>query len=286
MALHQNNKHKNGYDLDALILEDPGLEQWVFTNTFGTKTIDFSNPKAVRLLNKSLLKAHYNIDFWEFSEEHLTPPIPGRVEYIHRLKDLLLSTNTKVTSPVLDIGTGASLIYPLLGTSTYKWTFVGTDISRDSLKSAQLLIEKNNLSESILLRHQTDPQKIVEGVIKKGDQFTATICNPPFFKSEKDAQTANSRKNKNLGLTLDTRNFGGNASELWYKGGEKAFLHNYIYQSAQFKNQCIWFTSLVSNKENLKSLKTSLKKLQAKSIEIIPMIQGNKTSRILAWTFI
>lgn len=286
MALHQNNKHKNGYDLDALILKVPELEQWVFTNKYGTKTINFSNPKAVRLFNKSLLKAHYNIDFWEFSEEHLTPPIPGRVEYIHRLNDLLLSTNTKASNPVLDIGTGASLIYPLLGNSTYHWKFIGTDISRDSLKSAQLIIDKNKLSESILLRHQTDPQQILEGVIKKGDQFTATICNPPFFKSAKDAQAANSRKNKNLGLTSDTRNFGGNANELWYKGGEKAFLHNYTYQSAQFKDQCIWFTSLVSNKENLKSLKTSLEKLQAKRIKIIPMIQGNKTTRILAWTFI
>ena len=178
----------------------------------------------------------------------------------------------------------ATCIYPLLGVSAYDWNFVATDIDLDSLDTAQDIIDDNKLTEKIELRQQLKEENILKGIIVDGDSFTAVMCNPPFYKSAEEAQGANGRKSKNLGNNA-VRNFAGNNNELWYIGGEKAFLHNYLYESSLYKTSSKWFTSLVSKKENVKSLEKSSKKLGATEFKVIPMHQGNKVTRIVAWRF-
>lgn len=280
--MHKNNIHNNKYDLEKLSVINPLLKDSIFTNQYGNLTIDFAKPKAVKNLNYALLKKHYNINFWAFSDDNLCPPIPSRVDYIHYLADLIPNTK-KVT--VLDIGTGATCIYPLLGNAIYNWYFIGTDIDDKSIKNAQKIVSKNNLSDKIQFRLQTDGNNILNGIVNPQDKFTVSMCNPPFYKSKEDAIKANNRKQKNLKINSTTRNFSGTANELWYKGGEKAFLHNYLYQSSQYKGQFEWFTSLVSKKELIKSMKKSLTKLNVKQFKIIEMKQGNKISHIIAWQF-
>ena len=81
-------------------------------------------------------------------------------------------------------------------------------------------------------------------------------------------------------------NFSGNASELWCEGGEMAFIKKMINESVQFSSQVLWFTSLVSKKDNLHQLTTLLKNLNVPEFKTIDMAQGQKISRILAWTLI
>jgi 23S rRNA (adenine1618-N6)-methyltransferase len=280
-GLHPKNNFKNGYNFDELIIKNPELKQFVAKNEFGTVTIDFSNPEAVRELNKALICSLDKISNWNFPRENLCPPIPGRLDYIHYLADLI-SFNGE--AKILDIGTGATCIYPLLGASVFDWSFVATDIDLDSLDVAQDIIDDNNLTEKIELRQQFKEENILKGIIVDGDSFTAVMCNPPFYKSAEEAQGANGRKSKNLGNNA-IRNFAGNNNELWYIGGEKAFLHNYLYESSLYKTSSKWFTSLVSKKENVKSLEKSSKKLGALEFKVIPMHQGNKVTRIVAWRF-
>jgi 23S rRNA (adenine1618-N6)-methyltransferase len=280
-GLHPKNNFKNGYNFDELIIKNPELKQFVAKNEFGTVTIDFSNPEAVRELNKALICSLDKISNWNFPRENLCPPIPGRLDYIHYLADLL---SLKGEAKILDIGTGATCIYPLLGVSVFDWSFVATDIDLDSLDVAQDIIDDNNLTEKIELRQQFKEENILKGIIVDGDSFTAVMCNPPFYKSAEEAQGANGRKSKNLGNNA-IRNFAGNNNELWYIGGEKAFLHNYLYESSLYKTSSKWFTSLVSKKENVKSLEKSSKKLGALEFKVIPMHQGNKVTRIVAWRF-
>ena len=287
IKFHTKNKHKSGYDLEALCETYSNLKPFVFINKYETKTIDFANPKAVKALNTALLKHHYDVGFWEFSDANLCPPISGRVDYIHHISDLLRSFKIEKHITILDIGTGASCIYPLLGNSEYNWTFVGTDIDEKSLKQAQKIIDENNLKDVISLRHQSDSSKIFKNVLNRDDKFSASICNPPFYKSEQEALDATTRKLKGLNREEagTVRNFAGTHNELWYKGGEKAFINNYIYESSLYKNQCYWFTTLVSKKDLVRGIKVSLKKLGAAEVKIINMGQGNKISRIVAWTF-
>lgn len=286
-TLHKNNKHNSGYDFKKLCNQYPALNEYTFVTSRQTTTIDFANPKAVKALNTALLLTHYPIRFWKFPDENLCPPIPGRVDYVHYLADLLTASKLKEKCTILDIGTGASCIYPILGNAVYQWKFIATDIDYYALKSAKHIIEKNQLKEVISFRHQKDKMQIFTAIVKKEDRFCASICNPPFFASQQEAKEANASKQKGLGIDGKTiRNFSGNHNELWYKGGEKAFLHNYLYQSSLFKTQFFWFTTLVSKKENIKGMYKSLEKLQATDIKTIEMQQGNKISRIVAWTFL
>jgi 23S rRNA (adenine1618-N6)-methyltransferase len=263
------------------------LQPFVFENKYQTKTIDFANPKAVKLLNTALLFKHYGITFWDFPDTNLCPPIPGRVDYVHHVADLLKSSGTTKDIQVLDIGTGASCIYPILGYAEYNWNFVGTDIDQKSLQFADKIIKKNKLEDFIDLRFQKEESQILKGILNEGDGFSVSICNPPFYKSEMEASGATTRKLKGLNKFNKkvVRNFSGTYNELCYKGGEKAFIHNYLYESSLFKNNCKWFTTLVSKKDLVKGMHVSLKKLGATDVKTINMAQGNKLSRIVAWTF-
>lgn len=280
-GLHPKNKFNSGYNFDELVKINPILKEHISENKFGTTTIDFSNPKAVKELNKALLFTYNKISVWDFPDENLCPPIPGRLDYIHHLADVISSEEN---ISILDIGTGATCIYPLLGVAEYNWNFVATDIDLDSLDTAQDIIDDNYLDTKITLRQQFDENQILKGVLEENDSFSATMCNPPFYKSAEEAQGANRRKSRNLGNNA-VRNFSGNNNELWYVGGEKAFLHNYLYESSLFKTSSKWFTSLVSKKENVESLEKSSKKLGVTEFKVIPLNQGNKVTRIVCWRF-
>ncbi|WP_299104223.1 23S rRNA (adenine(1618)-N(6))-methyltransferase RlmF [uncultured Tenacibaculum sp.] len=279
-SLHSQNIHNKGYDFDVLISKYPKLERYV-VEKYGKATIDFSNPVAVKEFNRALLFAYYGIEYWQFSDENLCPPIPGRVDYIHHIADLVKGEQQV---KVLDVGTGATCIYPLLGNAVYQWAFVASDIDSKSLANAQKIIDKNDLSKKIELRYQKDENHILKGIVREEDSFAVTMCNPPFYKSAEEARGANRRKSRNLGNNA-VRNFAGNSNELWYVGGEKAFLHTYLYESSLLPKASTWFTSLVSKKENVESLQSSGKKLGVKEFKVIPMSQGNKVTRIVCWRF-
>ena len=286
--LHPKNKHQDGYNFSELCEAYSNLKEFVFVNKYETETIDFANPKAVKAINTALLFKYYNLKFWDFPNDNLCPPIPGRVDYIHHLNDLLKNSEIIKNVSVLDIGVGANCIYPLLGNAEYNWKFVGTDIDKKSLDRAEKIIKKNDLSEFIKLKQQKDSAQIFNGILNIDDKFSATICNPPFYRSQEEAMQANARKLEGLGNREDAkeRNFSGKQQELWYKGGEKAFVHTYLYESSKFKTNCFWYTTLVSKKENVQSMYDSLNKLGATAVKTIPMQLGNKVTRIVAWTFL
>lgn len=286
--LHPKNKHQNGYNFKELCEVCPALKAFVFVNKYDTETIDFANPVAVKNLNRALLFNYYSIQFWDFPDDNLCPPIPGRVDYIHYLADLLKASGVEKNITVLDIGMGASCIYPLLGNAIYDWKFRGTDIDKKSIDRAEKILKKNQLKDVIKLKQQRDSSHIFLDILNETDKFSASMCNPPFYRSQEEAMEANARKLEGLGIGDDvaTRNFSGKQQELWYKGGEKAFVHTYLYESSKFKTNCFWYTTLVSKKGNLESMYASLKKLGATVVKTIPMHQGNKVTRIVAWTFL
>jgi len=281
--LHPRNKHNKPYDFEQLITSAPELAPFVITNGYGNISIDFSNSKAVKTLNKAILKLDYNIE-WDLPEPFLCPPIPGRADYIHYLADLLSSSNggviprgKKVT--VLDIGVGANCIYPLIGHREYGWSFVGTDIDRQAIAIANKIIEKNGLTKKIKIIEQTSPSHIFKGLPDL--KFDISICNPPFHASVEQAKEAVKRKWKNLNIKTNSLNFGGQSNELWCPGGEVAFIKQMIQESSQVN--CKWFTALVSKASSLPSIYSALNKLTGIEVKTINMSQGQKKSRIIAW---
>ena len=294
--MHPKNRHKKGYNFSQLTKAHPPLKAFVILNKFNNKpTIDFANPDAVKALNCALLKSEYDISYWDIPKGYLCPPIPGRVDYIHHLNDLLQTFSKQFKSPanrisVLDIGTGASCIYPILGARVYNWNFVASDIDPISIKEANNIISGNaKLANKIACRLQNNEQFIFSNIIKADEFFHLTLCNPPFHKSLDDASQGTKRKWQNLNRTnkgnKNALNFGGQKAELWCEGGELAFISKMIKESKAFKTQVFWFTCLVSKKEHLAKLKLALKKSSAKQIKVIKMAQGQKISRFIAWSY-
>lgn len=299
LGLHPRNRHRGRYDFAELASTLPELQQFLRPNPFDVAetTIDFANPAAVKTLNAALLKHFYGVGFWTIPPDYLCPPIPGRADYLHHAADLLAATNNGEiprgpSVRVLDIGVGANMIYPLIGAHEYGWRFVGTDVDVAAIKSAQQIVDANEgLVDAIELRLQASPLKIFDGVVNADDHFDIVICNPPFHASAQAAAAGSLRKWKNLGKarTAETKpklNFGGQAIELWCEGGEAGFVSRMIAESAQYKKQVRWFTSLVSKEDHLPEIYGALRKMGVQKVETIEMAQGQKKSRIVAWTFL
>ena len=306
--LHARNRHLGGYDIEHLAEEFPPLQQHVVTTgghgggARARSTIDFAVPAAVESLNVALLTVDYGVRSFRLPEGHLCPAVPGRADYLHILADLLARDNGDnchiprgQSIRGLDIGVGASCVYPLLGHAEYGWSFLGSDVDVKSIESASAIAQANEYP--IELCRQTSTGHVLKGVLQMGDGCLAfTMCNPPFYASAAEEAAAAARKWRGLhkqaknGRARDirgsTRSFGGSEYELWCPGGEKRFITTHIRESAQSPHAALWFTSLVSSKRSMPKLLAELSHLKPARIEELGTATGNKAMRVLAWSFI
>lgn len=291
--LHPRNKHRLGYDFGSLIKSSPPLAPFVRPNDHQDLSIDFFNPEAVKALNRAILKHHYKIEYWNIPKNYLCPPIPGRADYIHSMADLLANQgNIPLGDKIkcLDVGVGANGVYPIIGHQEYGWSFIGSDIDPIAIQSATKIMEANAVLKGMVdLRLQTDAKSIFNGIIKKDERIDLVICNPPFHNSAQEANAGSIRKTSNLKHQKTEKpilNFGGQNNELWCSGGEERFVRNMVFESKQFAASCLWFSSLVAKKKHLDRIYNALSKVEAAEVRTIAMSQGNKISRIVAWTFL
>jgi len=295
VSLHPRNRHRERYDFKLLIDSFPELAPHVRMNPYGDESIDFFEPEAVKALNKALLKHYYDIQYWDIPPGYLCPSIPGRADYIHHIAELMGSCN-QGKIPVgdqircLDVGVGANCVYPIIGNKEFGWSFVGSEIDRVALESARRIITMNpNLTNKITLRQQVNPENIFEGIIENREYFDLSVCNPPFHASFAEVQSGTRRKLANLTSKRVAKlllNFGGRQNELWCEGGEAKFIGDMIRESKRFSGSCLWFSTLVSKESNLRNIYQALQKVEAAGVKTVPMGQGNKISRIVAWTFL
>ncbi|SNR59117.1 MULTISPECIES: 23S rRNA (adenine(1618)-N(6))-methyltransferase RlmF [Hymenobacter] len=292
--MHPRNLHAARYDFDQLTSIRPELAAFVVPNPTGDDSIDFANPAAVKALNQALLQQFYGVAQWDVPAGYLCPPIPGRADYLHYAADLLAAEHGGVIPRdkgvhVLDVGVGANCVYPIVGTRTYGWRFVGSDIDPVAIRVARHMVEANPvLRGRIDIRHQTHADYIFEGIVKAREEFDLVVCNPPFHTSAAEAAAGSQRKNRNLGYAKAPEpvlNFGGQNNELWCEGGEEGFLRRMVAQSKPLAGRVLWFTSLVSKKQTLLSAHYFLQQAGATEVKTIDMTQGQKASRLVAWTF-
>jgi 23S rRNA (adenine1618-N6)-methyltransferase len=370
--IHPRNAFQGSYDMDRLCAAHPNLSQFIIPaaeSRSGRSTIDFSNASSVRALNAALLAADYGVHSWEehLPTNSLCPPVPGRADYIHYLADVLAESflagagaaeatgetgpdggigekkqGQRVHIPTgptirgLDIGTGSSIIYPLIGTQTYGWSFIGTDVNQHSIESANRIISSaTDIIEKgvVQVRWQSNREHVLLGdVLHRDEKVDFAMCNPPFYESAEAFRQANERKVRNLAWSTQKRrhkkglvmsggtsergtfgnssskqerspptqssgsnNFGGEELELWCPGGEVAFVQRIIDESRHVAKQCLWFSSLVSRRENIPVLLRSLSPgnnvskggvlSKVRVSRIVEMGQGQKSSSILLWSF-
>ena len=303
--LHPNSLHHDRYPLAELVKLSSSLERFVAINKYGDLSVDFSNSEAVMALNTALMVYFYKVRDWSVPTGSLCPPVPGRADYIHYLAEILTEDFDSAVNGLrgIDIGTGTGCIYPILGQRIHNWKFVATDISSKAIDSCNQILAKNHglFKDTIECRLQPDATSYFKGMIKSGEKFDFSMCNPPFHASLAEAKRTNQRKVRNLNINKynkghtdkipSTRssniksNFGGEKAELWCPGGELEFTSSMIKESREFKAQCKWFTTLVSRSEHLEVFERELNNISAKRVRITRMSQGQKVSHLLAWTF-
>lgn len=285
-------------------------------------TIKFADPEAVRALNTALLVSHYGI-LPSYSDilprDALVPPVPGRADYVHHIADILAESSKACNTPNdhsiqgFDVGTGASAIYPLIANSVYGWKMIGSDVNPPSIKSAADIVKDNSLQEVVDVRLQSSNGKIFDSVWRLNEEFDFTMCNPPFYPSLEAFHAENSRKVRGLAKSVANRgrkgssskskeskiigkvtsnNFGGTSSELWCDGGEVTFVKRMIDESKRYKDRCLWFTSLVSRKENLAKIEQYLRMKNSRQrlnvvaqTHKVSMGAGAKSTSIIMWTY-
>lgn len=295
---HPRSRHRSSYAFSELCAHSPTLARYIRPHPrSGGPAIDYNDPVAVKELNRALLLCHYGLTTWDLPEGFLCPPVPSRADYLHYAADLLASDGAALTLgarsalSVLDIGTGANCIFPLIGRSLYGWRFVGTDAHRTSLDWAQRLVDSNAgmPGPDIELRFQPSPDAVFRHVVTSSDRFALSVCNPPFYASEEEAERESITRIRPALDDTDTphrRAFGGIGRELWCEGGEVVFIRRMIMESALFSENCVWFTTLVSRAGNLPAIEKSLATAGVHARRTHTMFAGQKQTRMLAWTFL
>lgn len=283
--MHDEHPYKNGYNFDQLIASYPDLVNLIITTPDGRKSISFHDPMAVHALNAALLSHTYGIGNYKLASGYLSPPVPSRLDYVLHIRDIVGSGRKKG----LDIGTGANVIYPILGAAHCNWTMVGSEVDEDSFALAKAVLQQlhwsgQDHSDLIEIRRQHDRGSILKNIIAADEHFDFVMCNPPFYSSEKEATKAHLKKNKNLNTVPTTSNFNGQPHELWCNGGEALFIKRLIKESVLFKDQVKWFTCLVAHKNHLAQIEKQLLRLKS-DYQVVPMNSGHKKSRFISWRF-
>ncbi|KAJ2158245.1 hypothetical protein GGF46_003922 [Coemansia sp. RSA 552] len=255
--------------------------------------IDFRDATAVRLLNRALLKVYFDLDV-VLPSTNLCPPVANRLNYIKWIRDNIVpDLNPAYTLAGLDVGTGASCIYPLLGARVLQdCLFVGTETIEESVNVAQDNISRNSLQSRIQLYLNADPtvtlplddEKFPQISDKDGDgsQFAFSMCNPPFYSGEDERRQLARQKDQ----APHWGELSGKNEELYTEGGEEAFLSRMVSESAKLGPRIKWYSTMVGKKATLALLKTRIREEKAKQIREGTLLQGRTTRWVLAWTFL
>ena len=100
--MHPRNKYKNKKpDFKELASKYPEFEEHTTSDSNGKVHLDFKDPKALRVLTKTLLEHDFQLKV-DLPPDRLVPTIPLRLNYIHWIEDILGKTEAGVKG--IDVG--------------------------------------------------------------------------------------------------------------------------------------------------------------------------------------
>ncbi|NXN98631.1 MET16 methyltransferase, partial [Rhinopomastus cyanomelas] len=284
-SMHARNRYKDKPpDFAFLAGKYPAFRQHVHTTLTGRVSLNFKDPEAVRALTCTLLKEDFGLTI-DIPVERLIPTVPLRLNYIHWVEDLIghQEAEKQVLRRGIDIGTGASCIYPLLGATLNGWYFLATEVDDMCFNYAKKNVEQNNLSE--LIKVVKVPQKtLLMDALKEESEivYDFCMCNPPFFANQLEAKGVNSRNPRRP--PPSSVNTGG-ITEIMAEGGELEFVKRIIHDSLQLKKRLRWYSCMLGKKCSLAPLKEELRIQGVPKVTHTEFCQGRTMRWALAWSF-
>jgi len=245
-------------------------------------TVDFKSWDGTRALTGAILREEYGVEAWTVPRGRLVPTATNReryLEWLARLRELSAPSDDDATNVrVLDIGTGASAIYALLGAAGRGWRFVGTDVCDEALTSARENVRRNPHLESLIEIRDARGEdgardRVLRGVVRDGETFTFCMCNPPFFETMDEAG-----RNPNTAC-------GGAATEMVCPGGEEAFVKRIFADSLAMKDSIHWFTTMCGKKSTMKKTRSFLHTHRVPAIRTTELSHGKTSRWCIAWSF-
>ncbi|XP_039384843.1 RNA N6-adenosine-methyltransferase METTL16 isoform X1 [Mauremys reevesii] len=289
MALNKSMHARNRYrdkppDFAYLASRYPAFRQHVQTSLSGRASLNFKDPEAVRALTCTLLKEDFGLTI-DIPLERLIPTVPLRLNYIHWVEDLIghQDGDKQALRRGIDIGTGASCIYPLLGATLNGWYFLATEVDDMCFNYAKKNVEQNNLSD--LIKVVKVPQKtLLMDALKEESEiiYDFCMCNPPFFANQLEAKGVNSRNPRRP--PPSSVNTGG-ITEIMAEGGELEFVKRIIHDSLQLKKRLRWYSCMLGKKCSLAPLKEELRIQGVPKVTHTEFCQGRTMRWALAWSF-
>ncbi|XP_067402092.1 RNA N6-adenosine-methyltransferase METTL16 [Emydura macquarii macquarii] len=289
MALNKSMHARNRYrdkppDFAYLASRYPAFRQHVHTSLSGRASLNFKDPEAVRALTCTLLKEDFGLTI-DIPLERLIPTVPLRLNYIHWVEDLIghQDADKQALRRGIDIGTGASCIYPLLGATLNGWYFLATEVDDMCFNYAKKNVEQNNLSD--LIKVVKVPQKtLLMDALKEESEiiYDFCMCNPPFFANQLEAKGVNSRNPRRP--PPSSVNTGG-ITEIMAEGGELEFVKRIIHDSLQLKKRLRWYSCMLGKKCSLAPLKEELRIQGVPKVTHTEFCQGRTMRWALAWSF-
>uniref|UniRef100_A0A8B9SMN2 U6 small nuclear RNA (adenine-(43)-N(6))-methyltransferase n=1 Tax=Anas platyrhynchos TaxID=8839 RepID=A0A8B9SMN2_ANAPL len=284
-SMHARNRYKDKPpDFAYLAGKHPEFRQHVQTTLSGRVSLNFKDPEAVRALTCTLLKEDFGLTI-DIPLERLIPTVPLRLNYIHWVEDLIghQGADKAVLRRGIDIGTGASCIYPLLGSTLNGWYFLATEVDDMCFNYAKKNVEQNNLSD--LIKVVKVPQKtLLMDALKEESEiiYDFCMCNPPFFANQLEAKGVNSRNPRRP--PPSSVNTGG-ITEIMAEGGELEFVKRIIHDSLQLKKRLRWYSCMLGKKCSLAPLKEELRIQGVPKVTHTEFCQGRTMRWALAWSF-
>lgn len=301
-------------NFSIISLSEPALQPFLMDSSDGRRSINWKSDDAIKALTRALYHHYFGLTLL-LPKSRLCPVISLRVNYIHWIASDLLhqpivcgayrerlrrsgapdptvhDEDSDKTSPSrldgggrgpesevwgIDIGTGATCVFPLLGRKLYGWKFLATDIDAESLEYARSnLLLNPGVGPGIILKYVADAEKILEGVVEADKVFDFCMCNPPFFASLKE-------KGRNRHRRCIATNH-----ELVTRGGEERFVTQLVYESLTLTSQRVrWFSSMMGKKSTFYSIRRLLKSLHPEKVECwksTTLYQGRSARWVLGW---
>lgn len=213
-----------------------------------------------------------------------------RYNYVHWIQSLLDTTSDSYTDRYdparevlgLDIGVGASCIYPLLAcAASPKWRMAGTDIDQHSLDYARRNVEANQLGHRIRLALSTTDSPLIPLAALKLEGLDFVMCNPPFFPSLA-AMRAGTESKDSAPSAVCT----GAEVEMVCPGGDVGFVSRIIDESLVLRDKVEWYSSMLHSLNSVRSIVSKLKGLEIGNYAVTELQAGRATKRwAIAWSF-
>ncbi|KIW94772.1 uncharacterized protein Z519_04749 [Cladophialophora bantiana CBS 173.52] len=284
-----DNIYENDVDFTILALQYPDFAKRLKPN----RQLDFSDPESVRQLTKCLLHRDFDLSI-DLPEDRLCPPVPNRFNYILFIQSLLDSTSPSFHQGFdperqvigLDIGTGASAIYPLLACrQRSQWRFLATEIDEKNREYAQRNILANKLQARIRLIDTDDKgdRLIPTGQLQKFDRIDILLTNPPFYPSTQSLLDSAHQKSRPPNSSCT-----GSAVEMITPGGEIGFVSKIIAESLLPANQrkIQWFSAMLGKLSSVGAVVERLRESGSGNYTVAEFIQGQRTRRwCVAWSW-